>query len=243
MNKTTAFLLCLLICAGCGPAVTPSDPSEITSRSDAWESALNAKDIDTLVSMYTEDARVMPPNLPLATGQEAVRDAFSGMIAAGFTGTLTSVETQVAGDIGYNVGTFELTTGDGMTTTGKFIETWERGSDGVWRISNDIWNDDGPAAASMDEKSHLVIVHDVEDFDHWIAAWRGDDSRHGLFEANGAAHVHTLQSMDNPNRIALIVSVTDQDALLAMIESDEGQAAAAEDGVVMDSITMLQEVR
>lgn len=243
MNRLMILTSCLLTLCACAPAAPPADPSAITSRSDAWEAALNERDIDTLVSMYTDDARVMPPGMPLSAGTQAVRDAFSGMIAAGFTGTLTPVETRVAGDIGYNVGTFELTMGDGTVTTGKFTETWERGSDGIWRISNDIWNNDGPAEGSMGDKSHLVIVHDVEDFDRWIAAWRGDDSRHDLFEANGAAHVHTLQNPDNPNQIGLIVSVEDQDALFEMIESDEGQAAAAEDGVRMDTLTLLVEVK
>lgn len=243
MNRIVLVLSGLCVIAACGQATPTADPSAITSRSDAWEAALNAKDIDTLVSMYTDDARVMAPGTPTATGSAAVRDAFSGMINAGFTGTLTPVETRVSGDIGYNVGTFELTTGDGDVMTGKFTETWERGSDGVWRISNDIWNDDGHSQPTMAEKNHVVIVHDVDDFDHWIAAWRGDDSRHTLFEANGAAHVHTLQNSDNPNQIALIVSVTDEDALFGLLESDEGQAAAAEDGVVWDSITVLTEVR
>lgn len=243
MNRMLVLTACLVLVAACSRTGTPADPSDITSRSDAWETALNAKDIDTLVSLYAEDARVMPPGHPLATGTEAVREAFSGMIAAGFTGTLTPVDTRVSGDIGFNVGTFELTMGDGTVTTGKFAETWERGSDGVWRISNDIWNDDGSSERSANDKSHVVILHDVEDYDHWIAAWRGENSRHGLFEANGAAHVHTLQSADDPNKIGLIVSVSDRDALFAMIDSDEGQAAAADDGVIAETIVVLEEVQ
>lgn len=242
MKRLILLAFCLPLLGACAPDVPPADPSEITSRSDAWSAALNAGDIDTLVSMYTDDARIMPPGMPATSGTKAVREAFGSMVAAGFTGTLTPVETRIAGDIGYNVGTFELSMGDGTVTTGKFVETWERGSDGEWRISNDIWNDDAPVEASMADKSHVVIVHDVEDFDHWIAAWRGDNSRHDLFEANGAAHVHTLQNRDKPNQIGLIVSVTDQAALFAMIDSDEGKAAAAEDGVVADTITILEEV-
>ncbi|MBT8095499.1 MAG: DUF4440 domain-containing protein [Gammaproteobacteria bacterium] len=242
MTRLIVSMTCLLVLGACAQDAAPGDPSDITSRSDAWEAALNAKDIDTLVSLYTDDARVMPPGYPLSTGSDAVRDAFSGMIAAGFTGTLTPVDTRVAGDIGYNVGTFELTMGDGTVTTGKFAETWERGSDGVWRISNDIWNDDGSSEPAMGDKSHIVILHDVEDYDHWIAAWRGDNSRHELFEANGAAHVHTLQRVDNPNSAGLVVSVSDLDALFEMLESDAGQAAASEDRVVMDSMVVLKEV-
>ena len=243
MKIHIALLSCLVIAAGCSEPAPPSDPSVITSRSDAWERALNDRDIETLATLYTDDARVMPPGQPLSSGTQAVRDAFGAMIDAGITGTLTPVETRVSGAVGYSVGTYELQLGDGGTATGKYAETWERGSDGAWRISNDIWNADAPAERSGAEKSHLVILHDVENFDRWIAAWRGEDSRHDLFEANGAAHVHTMQNRDEPNRVGLIVSVTDRAALFDMIESEEGRAAAAEDGVVADTITVLDEVR
>lgn len=92
------------------------------------------------------------------------------------------------------------------------------------------------AMASM---THLVITHEVEDAGHWLAAWQGEDSRHELFKANGAAHVHTLQDPDNPNITGLIIAVTDMDALMAMLESEEGQAAAAEDGVMPETMKML----
>lgn len=243
MYRSFALTSCLLFLGACGQDAPMADPAEITSRSDAWEAALAAQDVDALVALYTDDARVMAPNLPPASGTAAVREAFSGMIAAGFTGTLTPVDTRVSGDIGYNVGTFQLTMADGTVTTGNFVETWERGSDGTWRISNDIWNSDQSADAAEADRSHVVIVHEVEDFDRWNSAWRGDDSRHDLFEANGAAHVHTLRDRDNPNRVGLIVSVEDRDALSAMLESDAGQAAAAEDGVLMDTVVVLEEVR
>lgn len=244
MNKTLSTLVLLALAAGCGQA-PDADPSEITARSDAWEAALNAKDVETLVGLYTADARVLAPNAEMASGSGAVRDAFGAMIDAGLGGELTSIDVQIAGDMGFNVGTYSLTAGGGVVDTGKFIETWRRGSDGQWRISNDIWNSDAPAAAhdehAADDATHLLITHEVDDADAWLAAWRGEDSRHDLFEANGAAHVHTFVSADNPNLTGLVVSVTDLDALMAMIASDEGQAAAAEDGVRMDTLLMLTE--
>lgn len=243
MKSIMALISVLLIVAACDRTQEPADPSVITSRSNAWQAALNAKDADALADLYTSDTRLMPPGEEMASGRDAARATFSDMIDAGLSGTLTSVEAKVIGDTGYNVGVYKLMTGDTLVDTGKFIEIWQRGDDGQWRIANDIWNSDGPVAVADDGESnpHMLIVHEVADGDRWMAAWRGEDSRHQLFESNGAAHVHTFRSADDPNLTALIVAVTDMDALQAMFESEEGRAAAAEDGVDMESMSVLME--
>ena len=64
-----------------------------------------------------------------------------------------------------------------------------------------------------------------------------------MFKANGAAHVHTLQDPDNPNMTGLIIAVADMDALTAMLESEEGQAAAAADGVKPETMKMLVQAK
>ena len=245
MKRLVRFLPLFLFVAACSQNAPATDPSVITSRSDIWETALNAGDIETLMTNYTSDARILPPNEKAATGTEAVRAAFGSMIDAGITGSLTSIEAAVSGDIGYNVGTYALSTGGDVVDTGKYLETWRRGADGQWRISNDIWNSDMPAAMTMDDgpKTHLMITHEVDDVEHWLAAWRGEDSRHALFKANGAAHVHTFTSADNPNLAGLVIAVKDMAALNAMLESEEGVAAAAADGVRGDTMTVLTEAK
>ncbi len=241
MKKLLAVFPLVLVLTGCNQAAPPADPSVITSRSDAWEAALNAADIDALVALYTSDARLLPPNGEIVSGSAAVRTEFGGMIDAGLGGELTSVEAMVSGDMGYNVGTYTLTDGDNLVDTGKFIEVWHRGDDGVWRIANDIWNSDGAMAAEAHANIHLMILHEVENGDRWMAAWRGEDSRHKLFMDNGAAYVHTFRSADDPNLTGLVVNVSDMDAFQAMLESEEGRAAAAADGVDMESMNLLIE--
>jgi len=246
MKRLIKFLPLFLFVTACGQSAPATDPSVIASRSANWEAALNAKDIDALVSTYAEDARVMPPNEKATTGRDAVRAAFSGMIEAGLSGTLTSVNTAVSGDVGYNVGVYTLLAGDEVVDTGNYTETWRREDDGEWYMTNDIWNSDMPAApAAMPmgdgPKTHLMITHEVDDVEHWLAAWRGEDSRHALFKANGAAHVHTFTTADNPNLVGLVIAVKDMAALNAMLESEEGVAAAAADGVRGDTMTVLTE--
>jgi hypothetical protein len=91
--------------------------------------------------------------------------------------------------------------------------------------------------------THVTILHEVDDADHWFAAWRGENSRHKMFKAHGAKHVHTLQDPNNPNMTGLIVAVADMDQFKTFLESEEGQAAAAEDGVKMDTMVMLVEAK
>lgn len=247
MKKLIILLPLVLAIVACTQSAPATDPSAITSRSAEWDAALNAKDIDGIVALYTNDARMMAPNMEMGTGSDGVRAAFSGMIEAGLSVKLTSIDAVVAGDVGFNVGTYVLTAGDEQADVGKFVETWARGDDGVWRISNDIYNSDVPVAAAEPSMAmpmtHLVITHEVEDVDTWMAAWRGDDSRHKLFGDNGAAHVHTFSNPEHPNQTGLLIAVKDMDALNTMLMSDEGQAAAAADGVKADTMRMLAEIK
>ncbi|MCH8867233.1 MAG: nuclear transport factor 2 family protein [Proteobacteria bacterium] len=148
MKRLIAALPLLLMITACDQAPPSADPSVLTARTDAWEAALDAKDIDALVMIYTSDARLLPPNGEMTTGRDAIRAIFGGMLDAGISIDLTSIEARVSGDTGYEVGTYVMKDGDTIVDTGKFIETFHRGEDGVWRMTNDIWNSDLPVAAA-----------------------------------------------------------------------------------------------
>ncbi len=151
MKKLLSTFPLFLMILGCNQAPMSADPSVLSSKTEAWETAFNAKDIDALVALYTSDTRVLPPNAKMASGGDAVRAVFGGLIDAGISGELTSIETRLSGDVGYDVGTYTLMDGDTVVDTGKFIETFLRGDDGEWRISNDIFNSDNPPAAPAEE--------------------------------------------------------------------------------------------
>ncbi len=241
-----------LLIASCNQAPPPGNPKIIEDLSTAWNEALNTRDLDTLTMIYASDARIMPPNGQMMRGAEGVRATFGGMMDAGLTGETSIEEITMQNNIAYKIGSYKIMDGDSVVDNGKFIETWLRGEDGKWRISNDIWNSDNPPAApqgAMHGKhrmqgegmrhQHVMIMHEVEDAERWLAAWRGEDSRHDLFRANGAAHVHTFQSKDEPNLTGLVIAIKDMQALNDMLSSDEGRAAAKEDGVIADSMKIL----
>ena len=245
-----------LIIASCNQAPPPGNPKIIEDLSMAWNEALNTGDLDTLTMVYESDARIMPPNGKTVRGAAGVRAIFGALMDAGLTGEMAIEEITMQGNVAYKIGSYKLMGGDDVVDSGKFIETWSKGDDGKWRISNDIWNSDNPPAppeATMRGQhrmqgegrrhEHMMIMHEVEDAGRWLAAWRGEDSRHDLFEANGAAHVHTFQSEENPNLTGLVIAVKDMQAIEDMLSSDEGRAAAAADGVIRDSISVLKEAR
>ncbi len=246
----------VLVIASCNQAPPPGNPKIIEDLSAAWNEALNGKDLDTLVMVYERDARIMPPNGSTVRGADGVRAVFGPMMDAGLTGQMSIEEITMQDNIAFKIGSYTIMDGDNVVDGGKFLETWRKGDDGKWRISNDIWNSDNPPAppqGTMQGKhrmqgkgmghSHLMILHEVEDAERWLAAWRGENSRHDLFRANGAARVHTFQSEDNPNLTGLVIGVKDMQALEDMLASDEGRAAAAADGVIRDSMRVLKETR
>jgi hypothetical protein len=100
---------------------------------------------------------------------------------------------------------------------------------------------DGEDKMDHMKMTHVMITHEVDDAEQWLAAWRGPDSRHKLFKENGARKVHTFQDASNPNLTGLVVAVADMDKFMAMLESDEGKSAAATDGVRMDTMVLLVE--
>jgi uncharacterized protein (TIGR02246 family) len=241
MKKLMTLFPLLLVISACGQDAPSTDTAALETRSDAWIAALNAKDVDALVDLYTDDARLLPPGDAMTSGKDGVRAAFGGMIEAGIGGETKRIETTVLGNVGYIVGTFTLEAGEELLGTGKYIETWHRGDDGQWLISNDIFNND-PSPKPAVDMAHIMITHSVDDADHWSAAWTGENSRKGMFKENGAAHVHAFRSADNPNLTGLVIAVSDMEAMNAMLTSEEGRAAAAEDGVRGDTMIMMTEV-
>lgn len=112
--------------------------------------------------------------------------------------------------------------------------------DGEWRIANDIWNSDLPAAAAPG--TTLGIIHEVEDVARWLAAWQGGHSPPGLLVQHGAPSVRVFQSPDAPNLTGLPIDVADMEAFQAFMACAEAEAAKADDGVKDATFRVVKEV-
>lgn len=232
----TAALSLVVAASACAPSTAQISP-EVAARDKAWEEALNAGDLAGLVSIYTDDARLLAPNAEMSQGKSGVEAAFRGMIAAGLKGSLKPIEAMAVGDTGYSVGTYALSDAKGaVVDRGKYLETLRKVG-GEWKISNDIWNSDLPAPPPATDK--LAIVFKVKDDARWLAAWEGEDSPRKLFAQHGAPSVTIFASADHPNQHALLVDVTDMNAFTTWVASPEVAAARAQDGVLKEGFMIL----
>ena len=111
--------------------------------------AATAKNPDKLVSYYSADAVVLPANGPVATTKDAIRKIWNDLLTAPATSITwkpNKVEVSRSGDMAFLTGTYELSTNDPsgkpVNDRGKYLEVWEKQSDGSWKCAADMWNSD-----------------------------------------------------------------------------------------------------
>ena len=120
----------------------------------------NAKDVAALTELYSEDAKLMPPNSPIVEGREGIQKFWEGLFGMGEVAlTLATSEAFNNGTLGYSVGTYTLSVtppqADAIADQGKYVVVWKRGPGGKWEMAVDIFNTDlaPPAAEAGGESS------------------------------------------------------------------------------------------
>jgi len=126
-----------------------------------WSEAAATKDLDGTLAYYSEDAIVLPPNATRAATKETIRKVWKDILAtSGLVITWKSAKVKLgkSGEMAWVSGTYELTmndpSGKPANDRGKYLEVWEKQSDGNWKCAADMWNSDlaGPAPAAAEQK-------------------------------------------------------------------------------------------
>lgn len=144
----------------CQPAATPAPPGlsdadrqAIDAAHTAFSTAAAAGDYTAVSAMYTEDATLLPPNMPPAAGRIAIKAVF-GLFPPVGAMTLTTDEVNGTADMaavrGSYVILFAPPGAPAFPDSGKFVELWRKQADGNWLIVWDIFNSNiaaPPAAA------------------------------------------------------------------------------------------------
>ena len=112
----------------------------------AWSKAAAAKQLDSVLSYYADDASSFVDNGPIATGKQAIGDAWRDLFNMDYiiSWQPTKVEVAQSGDLGYSQGTYEQRTGDsnGKTHKGKYVGVWKKEPAGSWKAVAEIANSD-----------------------------------------------------------------------------------------------------
>jgi hypothetical protein len=83
----------------------------------------------------------------------------------------------------------------------------------------------------------VIATHDVKDTAHWLSSPRREE----VFGPIGVTNIRTFVNPRNRNNVGLIMDVPDMDAMMALLESEEGRAAEEYDGVLAETIVIFVE--
>ena len=83
----------------------------------------------------------------------------------------------------------------------------------------------------------IIGYHHVTDHDHWLSS----DLREKKFGELGITNIRTFTDPTNSARVAVSADVPDLAAFTAWLQSQDGAAAAASDGVLLDTLVFLVE--
>jgi uncharacterized protein (TIGR02246 family) len=152
---TMVFLSCLAV--GCQQSEEAASESATDVGADIQaikdivselNAALNAADIDRILSFYADDAIRIPPNEPAAIGKEAVRASFQQMFDEIDLQENDVVEgAHVSGDLAvvHVVFTAILTlkvSGESENVKGNKILVFKKQPGDSWSCSYSIWSDE-----------------------------------------------------------------------------------------------------
>jgi uncharacterized protein (TIGR02246 family) len=119
--------------------------AEIAANNRAFETAVGTGNVDAIAALFAPDILALPPDGPVVTGREAVRQLWASAISEhGMTSCqLTTDQLDVVGDLASEVGHATMTMappgGKSETATIKYLVVWKR-LNGTWLLHRDIWN-------------------------------------------------------------------------------------------------------
>jgi uncharacterized protein (TIGR02246 family) len=138
--------------AGLAQAASPAsaDEAAIRAQTTSWEKAYNAGDAKGVAALYAEDALLLPPGAPGASGRAAILEFITkdiaGSKAAGAAFVVNpKTDVGVSGNTGWESGTYKVTIKGAVVETDKFLSV-SRKKDGKWLYIRDTWNADAPPA-------------------------------------------------------------------------------------------------
>ncbi len=147
------MVLTLFVIIGCGKQNEVDVETDIAAINELWiqyAGSLNSGDIDSWISLWTDNGIQMAPDAPAVIGKEQIRAKFESMFAKFILNiVITNKEVRVAGDLAFSRGTYTLSLtpkaeGETIMIDGKYLSIMERQTDGSWKILRDCFNNNAP---------------------------------------------------------------------------------------------------
>lgn len=135
-----AMLAAQVACSTNGAAVPSSDlQHDFDVRSEAFQSAEAAKDVDRIMTYWAPDAVLHVEGAPVIKGSAAIRQAYTGMLPgiAALRSERTALTIARSGDLAYETGTNFITANTPagqVPITSKYVVVWTRHGTDPWLV-------------------------------------------------------------------------------------------------------------
>jgi hypothetical protein len=83
----------------------------------------------------------------------------------------------------------------------------------------------------------VIGYHDVADTEHWLAS----PKREEVLGPLGVTNIRTFVSPDNPKKVGILMDISDMDAVMNFMQTQEAADAMAYDGVLPETLVLLIE--
>jgi ketosteroid isomerase-like protein len=122
---------------------------EVGALTARFSKAVANRDLDDLLALFDSEARLLPPNAPMAEGTAAIRQVYRGVMDTGAPSLdLKIVDVHESGDLVIAVGRYVHTIrppgGESTEDRGKYVDVFRRQPDGSLKFIADIFNSDLP---------------------------------------------------------------------------------------------------
>jgi ketosteroid isomerase-like protein len=146
----------VLVLAACGPSgakpTAAGDAADSTAHMahEAYTTAINSNNLDSLTGMFTDDVVFLAAHAPPIVGKAAVRKWAEDYLKAFTTHwDKTSQEFKVAGDWAFERYSYKSTDtpkagGAAVNDTGWGLVIYHHDADGKWRVARDAFSTDTP---------------------------------------------------------------------------------------------------
>ncbi len=157
-NLIVFFLgIAILSIGACTKKVdTEADIEAFKITHDEFDAAINAGDLDSWMSFYTDSAIRMISNMPALIGKDAIRDVYKSFFEQNaFEGGGLIEEVIVCGDWAFIRGTYTFTVTPNVggepirEDLGKWVAFNKRQPDGSWKYHRFIYNSDLPSSGAQ----------------------------------------------------------------------------------------------
>ena len=139
--------LTLLLIVGCESVpedTTEADRQAIDAVRNQFADVYNRGDAAGVAALFTEEARLLPPNSDAVVGREAIQAFYQSAFEAGAGDLLiTSLSLDLEGNVAYDIGEFALTIqpegAEPIPDKGKYVVILMRAM-GAWKVHVAITN-------------------------------------------------------------------------------------------------------